>query len=72
MVEDCISNGIRKGTGGTTMTELNLTDRQLILISLAMTNLYDTITRTGEGKSVQSEIMELSEYIGKETAEQRK
>jgi len=54
------------------MTELNLTDRQLILISMAMTNLYDTITRTGEGKSVQSEIMELSKYISKETAEQRK
>ena len=54
------------------MTELNLTDRQLILISMAMANFYDTITRTGEGKSVQSEIMELSEYIGKETSEQRK
>jgi len=54
------------------MTKLNLTDRQLILISLAVTNLYDTITRTGEGKSVQSEIMELSKYIGKETAEQCK
>ena len=45
------------------MTTLNLTDRQITIISIAITNLYDEIAKSGEGGAMRDDIMELSKYI---------
>ena len=45
------------------MTTLNLTDRQITIISIAITNLYDEIAKSGEGGAMRDDIMELSKYV---------
>lgn len=45
------------------MTNLNLTDRQITIINIALTNLYDEIAKSGEGHEMNADIMELSKYI---------
>ena len=51
------------------MTTLNLTERQIIILNLALTTLYDEITKSGEGIKMKDEIMEFSRYIQKQTLE---
>jgi hypothetical protein len=51
------------------MTTLNLTERQIIILNLALTTLYDEITKSGEGIKMKDEIMELNRYIQKQTLE---
>ena len=51
------------------MTTLNLTKRQIIILNLALTTLYDEITKSGEGIKMKDEIMELNRYIQKQTLE---
>jgi hypothetical protein len=51
------------------MTTLNLTDRQVSIISIAITNLYDEIAKSGEGGAMRDDIMELSKYIQKQCNE---
>jgi len=45
------------------MINLNLTERQITIISIALTNLYDEIAKSGEGSAMRNDIMELSKYI---------
>ena len=47
-------------------TKLYLTDRQISIINVALTNLYDEIAMGGEGKKMRDDIMELSKYIQKQ------
>jgi len=58
------------------MTYLNLTERQVTIISIALTNLYDEVAKWSECgpliPMMRDDIMKLSKYIDKETAEQRK
>jgi hypothetical protein len=51
------------------MTTLNLTKRQIIILNLALTTLYDEITKSGEGIKMKDEIMELNRYIQKQSLE---
>ena len=51
------------------MTTLNLTKRQIIILNLALTILYDEITKSGQGIGMRDEIMEFSRYIQKQTLE---
>ena len=51
------------------MTTLNLTERQIIILNLALTTLYDEIAKSGEGIKMKDEIMELNSYIQKQTLE---
>jgi hypothetical protein len=51
------------------MTTLNLTKRQVTVIFLALTTLYDEIAKSGEGIKMKDEIMELNSYIQKQTLE---
>ena len=44
-------------------TQLCLTDRQTSILNIALTNLYDTIVKSGEGHQMRSDIMTLSKYI---------
>ena len=39
------------------MTTLNLTKRQIIILNLALTTLYDEIAKSGEGIKMRDEIM---------------
>jgi hypothetical protein len=54
------------------MTNLNLTDRQITIISIALTNLYDEIAKSGEGSAMRDDIMELSKYIQQQYQEAQK
>ena len=47
-------------------TQLCLTDRQTTILGIALTNLYDTIVKSGEGDKMMDDIMELSEYMQKQ------
>ena len=47
-------------------TQLCLTDRQTTILNIALTNLYDTIVKSGEGHQMRDDIMELSKYIQKQ------
>ena len=47
-------------------TQLCLTDRQTTILNIALTNLYDTIAKSGEGDKMMDDIMELSEYMQKQ------
>lgn len=47
-------------------TQLCLTDRQTTILGIALTNLYDTIVKTGEGEQMRDDIMELSKYMQKQ------
>jgi hypothetical protein len=47
-------------------TQLCLTDRQTALLGIALTNLYDTIAKSGEGHQMRDDIMVLSAYIQKQ------
>ncbi len=47
-------------------TQLCLTDRQTVILGLALTNLYDTIVKSGKGHQMRDDIMELSKYIQKQ------
>jgi len=47
-------------------TKLYLTDRQTAIFNIALTNLYDTIAKSGEGHQMRADIMELSAYIQKQ------
>ena len=47
-------------------TQLCLTDRQTAILNIALTNLYDTIVKSGEGHQMREDIMELSKYIQKQ------
>jgi hypothetical protein len=51
------------------MTNLNLTERQITIISIAITNLYDEIAKSGGGGAMRDDIMELSKYIQKQCNE---
>jgi hypothetical protein len=54
------------------MTTLNLTERQVTILGIALTNLYDEITKSGEGQQMRDDIMEFSRYIQKQSLEQLK
>jgi hypothetical protein len=54
------------------MTTLNLTERQITILGIALTNLYDEIAKSGEGIKMKDDIMEFSRYIQKQTLEQLK
>ncbi len=45
------------------MTQLCLTDRQTTILGIALTNLYDTIVKSGEGQQMRDDIMILSAYV---------
>ena len=47
-------------------TQLCLTDRQTTILGIALTNLYDTIVKSGEGHQMRADIMTLSAYIQKQ------
>ena len=47
-------------------TQLCLTDRQTALLGISLTNLYDTIAKSGEGHQMRDDIMVLSAYIQKQ------
>ena len=47
-------------------TQLCLTDRQTTILNIALTNLYDTIVKSGEGHQMREDIMELSKYMQKQ------
>ncbi len=47
-------------------TQLCLTDRQITILGIALTNLYDEIAMGGEGKKMRDDIIELSKYIQKQ------
>jgi len=47
-------------------TQLCLTNRQTTILGIALTNLYDTIVKSGEGHQMRDDIMELSEYMQKQ------
>jgi hypothetical protein len=64
IVSNFTSNNTR-----TEMTTLNLTKRQIIILNLALTTLYDEIAKSGEGIKMKDEIMELNSYIQKQTLE---
>jgi len=49
------------------MTTLNLTERQVTILGIALTNLYDEIAKSDEGKQMREDIIELSRYIQKQT-----
>ena len=51
------------------MTTLTLTQRQVTILGIALTNLYDKIYKSGEGKQMRDDIMEFSRYIQKQTSE---
>ena len=44
-------------------TQLCLTDRQTTILGIALTTLYDTIVKSGEGHQMRDDIMELSAYV---------
>jgi len=44
-------------------TQLCLTDRQVIILGIALANLYDEIAKSGEGQQMRDDIMELSAYV---------
>ena len=46
--------------------QLCLTDRQTTILGIALTNLYDTIVKSGEGEQMRDDIMEFSKYIQKQ------
>jgi len=52
------------------MTTLNLTERQITILGIALTNLYDEIAKSGEGQQMRDDIMEFSRYIQKQTQEE--
>jgi hypothetical protein len=39
------------------MTTLNLTQRQVTILGIALTNLYDKIYKSGEGQQMRDDIM---------------
>ena len=47
-------------------TQLCLTDRQISILGIALTDLYDVIPMGGEGTKMRDDIMELSKYIQKQ------
>jgi hypothetical protein len=52
------------------MTNLNLTERQITILGIALTNLYDKIYKSGEGHQMRDDIMEFSRYIQKQHNEE--
>ncbi len=50
-------------------TQLCLTDRQVTILGIALTNLYDEIAKSGEGHKMRDDIMILSAYIQKQYEE---
>lgn len=42
---------------------LNITDRQKTILTIALTVLYDEIEKTGEGRQIKQDVMELSRMI---------
>ena len=44
-------------------TQLCLTDRQATIISIALTNLYDEISESGEGTKMRDDVRGLSSYV---------
>ena len=54
---------IRKGL----MTTLNLTERQVTILGIALTTLYDEIAKSNEGNQMREDIIELSRYVQKQT-----
>lgn len=51
-------------------TKLCLTERQINILGIALTNLYNEIAKSGEGQQMRYDIMELTRYIQKQTQEQ--
>jgi hypothetical protein len=49
------------------MTTLNLTERQVTILGIALTTLYDEIAKSNEGKQMREDIIELSRYVQKQT-----
>lgn len=52
------------------MTTLNLTQRQVTILGLALTVFYDEIAKTGRGQQMKDDIMEFSRYIQKQHNEE--
>ena len=50
-------------------TQLCLTDRQTTILGIALTTLYDTIVKSGEGHQMRDDIMELSAYVQQQYSE---
>ena len=49
------------------MTTLHLTERQITILGISLTMLYDEIAKSGEGQQMRDDIMELSRYIQEKT-----
>jgi len=49
------------------MTTLNLTERQVTILDITLTNLYDEIAKSGEGQQMRDDIIEFSLYIQEQT-----
>ena len=52
------------------MIDLNLTKRQTLILSIALTNLYDEIAKSGEGHQMKLDVMELAKLIQTETSKE--
>lgn len=50
------------------MITLNISQRQSTILSIALTNLYDAISKSGEGGQMKLDVMELSKLIQDETS----
>jgi hypothetical protein len=50
------------------MINLSISQRQSTILSIALTNLYDTIAKSGEGGQMKLDVMELSKLIQDETS----
>ena len=49
------------------MTTLNLTERQVTILDIALTTLYDEIAKSDEGKQMREDIIELNRYVQRQT-----
>ena len=52
------------------MIDLNLTKRQTLILSIALTNLYDEIAKSGEEHQMKLDVMELAKLIQTETSKE--
>jgi hypothetical protein len=47
---------------------MELTTRQLNILSIALTNFYDEVARTGASAEMKQDVMELSKLVSNEFA----
>jgi hypothetical protein len=49
---------------------INLTDRQITVISIALTVLFDEVAKSGKGEQMKKDIRELSSLLQAETSKE--